>query len=38
MFIYTNCEEAIQLLMDHNEVPQLHVCPTRNTTPPKEVT
>jgi len=25
MFIHTNCEEAIQLPMDHNGAPQLHM-------------
>jgi len=32
MFTHKNCEEAIQLLMDHNGRPQLHVCSNNGHT------
>jgi len=36
-FIHTNHEDVIQLPMDHNGVPQLHVCPTKHIASPNEV-
>jgi len=36
-FIHTNCEEVIDLPMDHNKVPFPHVCPTRHILSPNEL-
>jgi len=36
MFI-KNCEEVIQIPMDHNGIPSLHVSPTRHIASPNEV-
>jgi len=37
MFSQKNYEDVIQLPMNHNGIPQLHVCPTRHTASPNDV-